>query len=209
MGALEPAPRDLRQLTASTTPGTLHGGLRFSPGQEVPIDSAPESQEMLRAARAGDVRQLWAALDGYRDRLRRIVSLRMHPGIKGRVDPSDVVQESLMEVSRRLDRFLEEEKMPFFIWVRFLTVQKLQQQHRFHLGAEARDARREVRATVSLGPAASSLQIAQSLVADVLSPSQNLAEAERIALLETVRLFVRSTQQCTSNRHLVGLGAFH
>lgn len=143
-----------------------------------------DSFEILQAARDGDSGPLWSALEGYRGRLKRMVSLRMHPRIQGRVDASDVVQESLLEVSQRLDRFLGEDKMPFFVWVRFITVQKLQQLHRFHLGAEGRDARREVRANVGAGPAASSLQIAKDLVASGLSPSQHVGEEEQILKLQ-------------------------
>ncbi len=34
--------------------------------------------------------------------------------------------------------------MPFFLWVRFLTAQKLMALHRRHIGAQKRDARRQV-----------------------------------------------------------------
>ncbi len=142
--------------------------------------------EALRAAQGGDTRPLWTELEGYRNRLRRMVVLRMHPGVRGRIDASDVVQESFLEVSQRLDQFLDEEKMPFFVWVRFLTVQKLQQLHRFHLGAAVRDARREARAGLGAGPAASSVQIAKTLAASGLSPSQSLAAEEQIERLEKV-----------------------
>lgn len=162
-----------------------YGFLCFSGGGVLLVDRAKsESFEFLRAAQGGDTRPLWAALERDRDRLRRMVALRMHPRVQGRIDASDVVQESFMEVSRRLDQFLDEDKMPFFIWVRFLTLQKLQQLHRFHLGAKARDARREVATQMGLGPAASSVQIAQTLAASGLSPSENLAEEEQIACLE-------------------------
>ncbi|MGE3167198.1 MAG: sigma-70 family RNA polymerase sigma factor [Planctomycetota bacterium] len=137
-------------------------------------------------ARAGNPGPLWDALEQYRARLNRLVALRMHPRARGRIDASDVVQEALLEVSQRLDHFLAQGEMPFFLWVRYLTVQKLQQLHRFHLGAEARDARREVLANVNLGPAASSLVLARSLAASGLSPSQHVAEAERFERLERV-----------------------
>lgn len=141
----------------------------------------------MTAARAGNTGPLWSALDAYRDRLRRMIAFRMHRGIQGRVDASDIVQESFLEVVQRLDRFLDEDKIPFYVWVRFITLQKLQQQLRYHLGAEARDARREVRAGFG-GPESTfgAFELARSLVASGLSPSKNLAEEERISRLQGV-----------------------
>lgn len=80
----------------------------------------------------------------HQDRLRRMVKLRMDRRLKGRVSPSDVLQETFIESARCLDRYLEKPGQPFFLWIRFLAGMKLQALHRHHLGAQARDARREI-----------------------------------------------------------------
>src|SRR6516164_2083884 len=77
----------------------------------------------------------------HRDRLRRMVELRLDRRLRTRVDASDVLQEAFLEASRRRDEYLAQPSpMPFYLWLRFLTVQTLQMLHRRHLGVQGRDA---------------------------------------------------------------------
>ena len=55
----------------------------------------------------------------------RMVKLRLDPRVQGRVDPLDVIQEAYLEVSRNLAAYLRDPKLPFFLWLRLLTAQKL------------------------------------------------------------------------------------
>src|SRR5262249_8889268 len=104
----------------------------------------PGEQELLRRAGQGDGNSLQDLLTRYRNRLKRMVRLRLDPRVQGRVDSSDVVQEASLEVSRKLADYLREPPLPFFLWLRLLTGQKLALAHRQHLGVQARDAGREV-----------------------------------------------------------------
>ena len=58
------------------------------------------------------------------DRLTRIVKFRMDPRLRGRVDASDVVQEAFLEATCRFSEYRQDAKMPFFLWLRFLTLQQ-------------------------------------------------------------------------------------
>lgn len=127
-------------------------------------------------AQTGDHDALAELFAQFRPRLRSMLQLRMDPRLRRRVDPSDVLQETFLEASNRLDRYIEEPRMPLFIWVRFLASQKLLEAHRRHLGAQRRDARREVR--LHAGPEASSLSIAQHLMGDFTSPTQGVRRLE-------------------------------
>src|SRR4051794_38745297 len=79
-----------------------------------------------------------------RERLRLAVSLRMDARVRGRVDPSDVLQETYIEASRRYEELQKQPGMTAYVWLRFLAVQQLLIAHRRHLSARARDAAREV-----------------------------------------------------------------
>ncbi len=120
-----------------------------------------------------DGRPLGAVLEGYRGRLRRMISLRLDPRLRRRLDSSDVIQEAFVDVTKRLEEYRSTPKMPFYLWVRLLTAQKLMEFHRRHLGAEMRDVRREVAARVY--PEASSASMARAIVDQGSSPSQALA----------------------------------
>src|SRR5438105_10962538 len=103
----------------------------------------PETVEQLRQG-VGDPQTLGRVWDRYRDRLRRVVRLRMDRRLQGRIDPSDVLQEAFLDFAARVEEYTRTADMPFFLWLRFLTGQRLQLLHRYHLGAQMRDAGREV-----------------------------------------------------------------
>src|SRR5262245_11467760 len=137
-----------------------------------------EPSELLRRAGAGDTAALGELLEGHRRRLRRMVRLRLDPRLQGRVDASDVLQEAFLEAAQRLADYLREPRMPFFLWLRFLTGQKLLALRRRHLGAEARDAGREISLHRGAMPGASSACLAAQLLGKVTAPLQAAIRAE-------------------------------
>jgi RNA polymerase sigma-70 factor (ECF subfamily) len=134
--------------------------------------------EMLRCADRGDPRRLQELFTHYRARLKRMVKLRLDPRVQGRVDPSDIVQEAYLEVSRKLAAYLRDPKIPFFLWLRLLTAQKLALAHRQNLGVQARDAGREISLYHGAYPQASSAALAVRLIGKITSPSQAAVKAE-------------------------------
>src|SRR5262245_47969085 len=107
-----------------------------------PEHDSPATNELLQRAAGGDRHSLRALLERDRDRLRRMVALRMDRRLAGRVDPSDVIQEAQLEAAERLGEFLRNPTMPFFLWLRLITGQRLVALHRRHLGAKMRSAGR-------------------------------------------------------------------
>jgi RNA polymerase sigma-70 factor (ECF subfamily) len=138
----------------------------------------------LEAAAKGDDAAWGAVLAGHRERLRRMVALRMDRRLQGRVDPSDVIQEAYLEAARRLPDYLREpDPMPLYLWLRFLGGQALQILHRRHLGSKARDAGREI-ALVGRPPEASSAALAAQLLGHDTRASEAAIRAERKLRLE-------------------------
>lgn len=130
--------------------------------------------EILRSACADgkliDKEVFNAILLKHRDRLLKIVSLRMGMKLQGRVDASDVIQDTYVEASRTLDKYLRSPDMPVFLWLRHLAGEKLIQANRFHLDAKKRSASREVSINREM-PQACSLSLASQLVGSGTSPS--------------------------------------
>lgn len=114
----------------------------------------------------------------HRDRLRRMVRLRMDRRLQGRVDASDVIQEAYVEATQRYDDYRQKPEVSPFIWLRFLTGQKLIQLQRRHLGTRARDANREVSIYRGAMPEATSAALAAQLIGKQTSPTQAVARAE-------------------------------
>ncbi len=137
------------------------------------------------AAAHGD-RAAWGELLAkHRGRLRRMVALRLDRRLLGRVDPSDVIQDAYLEASRRLPEYLSESApMPLFLWLRYLTAQALQTLHRRHLGAQARDAGREISIDGGRIPQATTAALAAQLLGHDTRASEAAIRAERKLRLE-------------------------
>jgi RNA polymerase sigma-70 factor (ECF subfamily) len=136
-----------------------------------------ETAQLLQRAGQGDPQALGDLFVRHQDRLRRMVQLRMDQRLQGRIDPSDVLQETYFELVRCLAEYLRNPPLPFFLWLRLLTGKKLQALHRHHLGTRMRDAGREI-ALDRAGPQASSASLAAQLLGGVTTPSQAAMLAE-------------------------------
>ena len=106
-------------------------------------DDSTATRDLLRGIDDGDDEAREELLEMQRDYLRRLVDLRMEDELRGRVDPSDVVQETLIVVSRRVDDFLDRRPTSFRLWVRRKAIERLIENRRKHL-ADKRSVRREL-----------------------------------------------------------------
>ena len=141
-------------------------------------DHASDPDALLARAKAGDANALADLFTGYRERLKRMVALRLDRRLTGRVDPSDVIQEAYLEVHKRFDEYARDASVPFFLWLRLVTGQKLTDCHRHHLGAKMRDAGQEVSLYRGAMPQASSVSLAAQLLGKLTSASQAAIRAE-------------------------------
>jgi RNA polymerase sigma-70 factor (ECF subfamily) len=142
-----------------------------------PFEDGDDSR-VLRAAR-GDASAWEELLARHLPRLRRMVALRLDRRLVGRLDPSDVLQETCLQAALALPGYLERADLPFYLWLRWLTGRTLQALHRRHLGVRARNARREVRLDGAGMPEASSAAMAAQLLGQDTRPSDAAACAER------------------------------
>ena len=97
--------------------------------------------ELVERALSGDESALAEAFMKFRPRLRLMISLRTDPRLHGRFDSSDVLQESFVELARQLPDFAKKRNVPFHLWLRLVTGQRLAKLHEAHLGAQKRNAR--------------------------------------------------------------------
>jgi RNA polymerase sigma-70 factor (ECF subfamily) len=143
-------------------------------------NDSTDSVDLIERARAGD-RNAWDSLLGrHRERLRRMVEIRLDRRLQARIDASDVIQDAFVEVSERLDEYLANPKLPVFLWLRLVVGERLLRLHRHHLGAQMRDADREVSLFRGALPAASSAALAAQLLGRHTSPTQAAVRAERV-----------------------------
>jgi RNA polymerase sigma-70 factor (ECF subfamily) len=142
--------------------------------------------EMIARAVAGDSEAWHHLVTEHRERLRRMVALRLDPRLRGRVDPSDIIQETLLEATRQLGDYQRDPPLPFYLWLRQLAGTRLAKAHRHHLGTHRRDVRREVVLPGSDVPGVSSAALAEHLASRDNRPSEAAAHAELRHQLETL-----------------------
>jgi RNA polymerase sigma-70 factor, ECF subfamily len=157
---------------------------------------------LLGRAAGGDPAAQAELFSLFRKRLKRMVRLRLSRQLQGRLDDSDVLQEAYLEAAKRLPEYLRDRPLPFFLWLRHLTGQKLIDAHRRHLGAKMRDAACEVSLHRGAMPAASSTSLAAHLLGRLTSPSQAAVKAEaRLRVQEVLNGMEALDREVLALRH--------
>jgi RNA polymerase sigma-70 factor (ECF subfamily) len=144
----------------------------------------PDTDELLDRAGRGDSGARHLLMERHRARLRRMVAVRLDGRVAARVDPSDLVQETLAEAAARLGDYLRGRPLPFYPWLRTIAWDRLVEAHRRHLHAGRRSVAREVPWSLPL-PDESAGRLADRLVASGTSPSRRLIRAELRDRLKT------------------------
>ena len=145
-------------------------------------EKSDETQKLLQLAKDGNPAAFENIFQRHRAKLRRAIALRMDRRVAARVDASDVLQDAYLEAFRRLPKYLEQQPMPFYLWLCWIAREKVLALHRRHLGADKRAVTHEA----PLLPANSSATFVSVVIAGrEPSPSQALARAE---LAERLRL---------------------
>ena len=161
-----------------------------------------ETDRLLQQAAQGDRQVLGTLLGRHQDRLRRMIALRLDRRLQGRIDPSDVIQEAYLEATARLAEYLRDPSKPFFLWLRFLTGQKLVTLHRHHLGVQMRNAGQEVALYHGPLPEASSAALAAQLLGHDTHPSAAAIRAEmKIRVQEVLKNMDPLDREVLALRH--------
>lgn len=150
------------------------------------LEDSGDTEVLVARATDGDAEALSALMNRYRDRLKRMVGLRMDRRLRGRVGASDVVQEALIEAARRLSEYSRDPPASFFLWLRSVTANKLHSAHRTHLGTQKRDAAKEVSLYRRPMPEACSVSLAHQLLGEITSPTRAVARAELQLMVQEV-----------------------
>src|SRR5262245_2307190 len=141
-------------------------------------DKTADLHELLERAAAADPVAVGELFGLHRDRLRRMIRLRLDHRLQSRVDPSDVLQEAFLEYARALPEYVKNPQAPFYLWLRGITGRRLHALHRQHLGTRMRDAGREVSIYRRSLPEADSASLAAQLLGKLTTPSQAMLRAE-------------------------------
>jgi RNA polymerase sigma-70 factor (ECF subfamily) len=133
------------------------------------------TQTLLRLAADGDEDAQRALLSRYRAKLVRLIQIRMDEALSARFDPSDVVQETLLDAARNLQECFTKPGRSFYAWLRGLALNRLIDLYRQHVLAGKRSLHNEQLLTL---PEGSKCLLADRFVAQGPSPSQVAMQRE-------------------------------
>lgn len=143
------------------------------------MSDGEEIARLIERLRQGEVAAAGELFVRWRERLRRLVKLRLDRRLQGRLDPSDVLQEAFLDVQKKAADFATRTNLPVYLWLRLVTAERLLLLHRHHLGTQMRDAEQEVSLYRGGLPAATSHSLASLLLGRLTSPSMAAIRAER------------------------------
>jgi RNA polymerase sigma-70 factor, ECF subfamily len=147
------------------------------------VDAVEEPDGLTDRLRSGDIEALGALFSQHRERLWRMAGFRMDRRLLGRVDPDDVLQEAYLAAAQRIKNYGEDSSLSAFVWLRMILMQTLVDIHRHHLGAQMRDAGREI-GQLGRYPQTTSASLAFQFVGKFTSPSQAVVREETLLRVE-------------------------
>ena len=165
-----------------------------------------DDDDLLVRIEGGDERALTELFTRHRERLRRMIWLRLDRRLQGRIDSSDVLQDAYLKIAHGAREYVARPNMPPFLWLRFLTGQTLQAVHRHHLKVQMRDAGQEVSLHHRATPQANSVSLAEMLLGRLTSPTRAARRAEmQLKLQEMLNAMEPFDREVLALRHFEGL----
>jgi RNA polymerase sigma-70 factor (ECF subfamily) len=161
-------------------------------------------EQLLVGARGGDTTTLGQLLERYRHYLALLARVQIGQRLQGKVDASDVVQETFLNAARNFDGFRGSSEAEFVSWLRKILAARLADLLRRYLGAKGRDVRLE--RDLEEGFDLSSARLDGGLIAPQATPSQQASRREQAVLLaDALSQLPDDYREILVLRHLEGL----
>ena len=143
-----------------------------------------KTEELLLGARDGDDDAVNRLIERHRAAVLRMVQMRLDHKIRRRVDVSDVVQDVMIEVNRRLQDYIANPAMPFHLWLRHIAKDRIIDAHRRHRGSQKRSVDREQALAVPGANDRSTMDLAAHLCDAELTPAAAATQREMAKRVE-------------------------
>jgi RNA polymerase sigma-70 factor (ECF subfamily) len=161
------------------------------------IDASSRAQtsgvhSMLRAARQGSVEHLGRLLQTYRNYLTILAAAQLDPGLRRRMNPSDLVQEAMLSAHRDFGQFRGASEGEFVAWLRQILINCLHHTIDANVKAQARNIRREISFDdINRSMDQSIAKLAQFLKDRGPSPSMHAQQREDVVALSNLLASLR------------------
>lgn len=153
---------------------------------------------LLERARRGDQGALGQLLQQYRQPLGQLAYSKLGQSLRARLDPSDLIQETLLEAQRDFRQFVGCREGELVAWLRRILVRNLAD-HLKHHQSQKRDLRREERLDILAEKLPSVLAASNS------TPSAQVSRREQTAvMINALAQLPADYREVLTLRHLEG-----
>jgi RNA polymerase sigma-70 factor (ECF subfamily) len=167
-------------------------------------DPDSDPQRLLGLARAGDVAARGQLFELYVEYLTLLASVQLGRRLRGKVDASDVVQDTFLEAHRDFAQFQGATEAELTAWLRQILARNIANVLRHYYDVKARDVRLERDLHAELEK--SSQALCGGLADPLSSPSRQAARREQAVLLaDALRRLPEDYRDVIVLRHLEGL----
>ena len=148
------------------------------------INDSSSVRRLLVEAKEGRAESLGRLLQHYENYLRLLAVTHLDDQIRGRLSPSDVVQETMLDAHCDFEKFRGNSDREFFSWLRKILVNNLARAVEQHVLTAKRDVRREVsRIQINASLDRSTSRLAAMLADSSPSPDSDLSTQEQLVQL--------------------------
>lgn len=134
-----------------------------------------DTDNLLKRACSGSEHAFELLFMRYQSYLHQVVTLRLDPRMSPRIDASDIIQETQIVATRRLQDYLRCKPVSFRVWLHQIAHDQLLMAYRKHIQAERRTVNREIPLSEQ-----SSIQLARQLIDNGPTPSQQVVRDEQV-----------------------------
>ncbi|CAN5639057.1 sigma-70 family RNA polymerase sigma factor [soil metagenome] len=158
-------------------------------------------QELLNRARNGDTAARGELLESYSRYLTLLARVQTGRRIQNKVDPTDIVQETFLEVNRQFPNFRGTTEAELLAWLRVILAGQIALTFRRYLGTKGRDIKLERDLADQIDQSSAAMD--RGLVASTSSPSHRASRREQAVLLaEALGKLAEDYREIIILRHL-------
>lgn len=163
-----------------------------------------EFDGLLTHARNGDGAAAGRLLERYSTYLTLLARAQIGRGLRSKMDPGDIVQQTYLEAHRRIPQFRGNSEGELLAWLRRILAGQISAMVRRYVGAKGRDVKLERELAAELDHSSQAMDA--GLVAGLSTPSQQASRREQAVLVaDAVGRLSEDHREVVVLRHIEGL----